>query len=460
MGKKIFWVIITLIIVNSAQHLRATGFAINEMGARAAALAGAFTARADDATAIFYNPAGMAFLDGFRIKTNIQYSSLKTTAFSPYTETSFTSDPSQIQGLHYLTWSIFDKITFGFGRFTPYSTDTDWNGDWPGSSSCISSKLTACYYRTALAVKLMQGLALGVGVDFVFSKVEWSHNQRFPFETFLPGSDPIYMDSRHHAKGNGIGFVTGLLWKVGKKLQIGAKYQHKVSFDLTGNNTFHDSNRGAGLGSFLGPDNKLASIYTLMQSFYMAQDVSFRVSLPTEIVLGLMFAPRDKLMVLLDFQWSQWSEAMKWEFQSDKTGGDLSPEFMEQYADFFGITPDYGIQSADLSWKDTWSIKFGIEYRLSQALALRAGYAYHPSAFESKAIHPVIPDLDYNIISLGLGYEGSLFSEWDDEKLNDFYFDLFVQYILTNDQTSSLPGIDFSYDADRFVFGIGIGFGF
>lgn len=460
MTKKIFRIIVTLIIVNSAQQLRATGFAIYELGARAAALAGAFTARADDATTVYYNPAGMAFLDGLRIKTNIQFSPLKTTAFSPYTETSFTSDLLQIQGLHYLTWSLGDKLTFGFGRFTPYSTDTDWNGEWPGNNFCISSQLAIYYYRPALAVKLMPGLALGVGIDFVFSKVEWNHNLRFPSEAFLPGSDSLYMNSRHHAKGNGIGFVTGLLWKAGKKLQIGGKYQHKVSIDTKGNNTFHDLAQGGSYGSFPGPDNKLVSMYTLMQSYYMAQDVTFRVSLPTEIVLGLMFTPMDKLMLLLDFQWSQWSEAMKWEFQSVKTSGDLSPEFMEQYADFFGVTPDYGIQSADLSWKDTWSIKFGMEYHLSQTLALRAGYSYHPSAFESKALHPVIPDLDHNIISLGMGYEGSLFSDWDDKKLNDFYFDLFVQYMFTNDQISSLTGIDFSYNADRLVFGVGVGLGF
>ena len=460
MGKKIFGVIVTLIIVNSAQHLRATGFAIYELGARAAALAGAFSARADDATAIYYNPAGMAFLDGFRIKPNIQFSSLKTTAFSPYSDTNFTTDLLQIQGLYYFTWSLGDKLTFGFGRFTPYSTDTEWNGEWPGNSACISSQLTTYYYRPALAVKLMPGLALGVGIDFVFSKVEWSHNLRFPNETILPGSDPLYMDSRHYTKGNGIGFVTGLLWKIGKKLQVGGKYQHKVNIDAKGNNTFHDPFRGGGYGSMPGPDNKLVSIYTLMQSYFQVQDVTFRVALPTEMVLGLMFAPMDKLMLLLDFQWSQWSEAMKWEFQSDKTGGDLSPEFKEQYADFFGITPDYGIQSADLSWKDTWSIKFGMEYHLSQALSLRVGYAYHPSAFENKAIHPVIPDLDSNIISLGMGIEGSLFSEWDDKKLNDFYLDLFVQYMFTNDQTSSLSGFDFSYNADRLVFGAGVGFGF
>lgn len=129
----------------------------------------------------------------------------------------------------------------------------------------------------------------------------------------------------------------------------------------------------------------------------------------------------DRLTLLLDFHWSEWSKAKNWEFISDKTGADLNPEFMESYGSFFAITPDYGKQGANLRWKDTWKIKLGIEYALSSVLALRAGYAYNPSAVDGKFIHPVNPDLDHNIISLGFG---------------------------------------FSYDTDRFVVGIGLGFDF
>ena len=446
MKKKISLSIVTLIILASAPQLSATGFAIYEMGARAAALAGAFTAKADDASAISYNPAGLAFLDGFRVKTNIQYGSLKASAFSPYTETSFISNPLQIQGLHYIAWSPFKDITFGFGRFTPYSTDTEWNGDWPGNHICVSSRFASTYLRSALAFKLLPGLALGVGMDVILSRAEWSHNIDFKQELFSQSNIPLYTDSRHQTQGTGIGFVSGLMWKIGKRLQIGGKYQHKVNFNSTGSNTFHDPTG--------------FSMYTLMRSFYKVQDVTFKTSLPREIVVGMMLMPVDRLTLLLDLQWTQWSDAMKWEFQADKSGGDLSPEFMERYADFFGITPDYGIQSADLRWKDTWNIKFGMEFHLSDTVLFRAGYANHPSAVKDRAIHPVIPDLDKNLISLGFGYVGPLFSIWDDTKLNDFSFDIFVQYMFSKDKTSSLPGYEFTFDTDRLVIGLGIGFVF
>jgi long-chain fatty acid transport protein len=460
MKKKISLYIVTLIILTSARQLNATGFAIYEMGARAAALAGAFTAKADDASAISYNPAGLAFLDGFRIKTNIQYGTLKASAFSPHTETSFMSNPLQIQGLHYIAWSPLKDITFGFGRFTPYSTDTEWNGDWPGNRICVSSRFASIYLRSALAVKLLPGLALGVGMDVILSRAEWSHNIDFQHESFSQSNIPLYMDSRHYTQGTGIGFVSGLMWKIGKRLQIGGKYQHKVNFNSTGSNTFHDPFLNISSISVPGPDGRLVSMYKLMRSFYKVQDITFKTSLPREIILGIMLMPVDRLTLLLDLQWTQWSDAMKWEFQADKSGRDLNPEFMEQYADFFGITPDYGIQSADMSWIDTWNIKFGMEFHLSNEVLFRAGYATHPSAVKDNAIHPVIPDLDKNLISLGFGYAGPLFSIWDDTKLNDFSFDIFVQYMFSKDKTSSLPGYEFTFDTDRLVIGLGVGFVF
>ncbi|MCJ7682070.1 MAG: outer membrane protein transport protein, partial [Candidatus Aminicenantes bacterium] len=205
-------------------------------------------------------------------------------------------------------------------------------------------------------------------------------------------------------------------------------------------------------------EKKKVGIHSLMDSYYALQNVSFQIVYPTEIVLGIMFVPVDRLTLLLDFHWSEWSKAKNWEFISDKAGADLNPEFMESYGNFLGLTPDYGKQSANLNWKDTLKIKFGIEWALSSVLALRAGYAYSPSAVDGKAIHPVNPDLDHNIISLGLGYEGPLFSVWDDKKMSDFTFDIFVQFMFSNTQTSSLPGFGFSYDTDRFVIGVGLGF--
>src|ERR1051325_6949751 len=50
------------------QAVWASGFSILELGGRAAGMGGAFTAVADDGSAIFYNPAGIAFQKGMRFE--------------------------------------------------------------------------------------------------------------------------------------------------------------------------------------------------------------------------------------------------------------------------------------------------------------------------------------------------------------------------------------------------------
>src|ERR1051325_6097641 len=51
-----------------SQTIWASGCSSLELGSRAAGMGGAFTAVADDGSAIFYNPAGIAFQKGMRIE--------------------------------------------------------------------------------------------------------------------------------------------------------------------------------------------------------------------------------------------------------------------------------------------------------------------------------------------------------------------------------------------------------
>ena len=55
---------LVLLAVFSPAAAQAAGFGIYEQGARAMGTAGAFTARADDPSAIYFNPAGLAHLEG------------------------------------------------------------------------------------------------------------------------------------------------------------------------------------------------------------------------------------------------------------------------------------------------------------------------------------------------------------------------------------------------------------
>ncbi len=61
--KKIQLSLLLLTILSLSASLFAGGFALSGVGSRATSMAGAFRGLADDATAMYWNPAGLAFLE-------------------------------------------------------------------------------------------------------------------------------------------------------------------------------------------------------------------------------------------------------------------------------------------------------------------------------------------------------------------------------------------------------------
>jgi len=67
----IFALAVTGLAVFGAASAHATGFSIYEAGSRATALGGAFTANADDGSALYYNAAGLSFIEGQTVDLNV-----------------------------------------------------------------------------------------------------------------------------------------------------------------------------------------------------------------------------------------------------------------------------------------------------------------------------------------------------------------------------------------------------
>ena len=83
MKAKISPFLCVVLVLISATNVNATGYKLYELGAKAATLAGAFTGRADNTSAIYYNPAGLAFQSGLGFRVNVVYFDLKHSAYVP-----------------------------------------------------------------------------------------------------------------------------------------------------------------------------------------------------------------------------------------------------------------------------------------------------------------------------------------------------------------------------------------
>jgi long-chain fatty acid transport protein len=108
----------------------AGGYEIYEHGARAIGMAGAYTAIAEGPSAVFYNPAGITANAGLQI-------GLGTALIKPmgsFTSASGVKTDQESQLYYpshlYATYQINEKLTAGFGFFTPFGLGTDWPEDY------------------------------------------------------------------------------------------------------------------------------------------------------------------------------------------------------------------------------------------------------------------------------------------------------------------------------------------
>jgi long-chain fatty acid transport protein len=454
MTKKIFGLLMIFSHMAGASFLSATYLKPFDLSARAASLGGAFLAKADDASAMYYNPAGIAFHKGIRIKTSLYFNQLTTTARLSGEEFTHSSNPFQFRGSFFLTWGITDWLGIGVAGFNDYNLETEWVANWPGNRLSIASRLKSFTIRPAVSLRPIKSLSLSLGMDFVSVNTFWSHSLAFPPTSFHTQDDKT-VTSDLATKGRGSGLMAGLLFKPLRFVQLGVTFRQKIAIVLEGTNRFHLMD--AFEWTLVPAPWGTVRFSTLIQDFYKMQTITGSLTLPEEFSVGLLLRPLNRLELIFDYTQTKWSRFGSWEFTSVNAGGDLNPEFTQQYGDFYGISPDYGNQSVDIGLKDSKTYKMGAELDLSSVLCVRAGYSIHENAVQAETINPAIPDMEHSRLSIGVGYEGALFSLWSNEKISELSVDVYFQYIMAKEQTSSYPGFPYAFDADRWVFGFGVG---
>ncbi len=96
------------------------GFSNDNQGARAIGQANAFTARASDPSAIWYNPAGVTQLTGFHIYIGGSGLNHNPEYYSEFYQDTYHSDNHLVISPHiYLSYQLSDNIWTGLGFSTP-----------------------------------------------------------------------------------------------------------------------------------------------------------------------------------------------------------------------------------------------------------------------------------------------------------------------------------------------------
>lgn len=391
------------------QVVFASGTMIPEQGSKASAMGNAFVATADDPTALYYNPAGITFLDGYKFTFNfsyvnphIKYESPTLGKFSQQAKNFFI--PS-----FYLTMPLSEKLLFGFSVSTPYALATDWPDNFPGRFVSRHAKITTINYHPVIAFKLNEKNAISFGVDYYDSKINLirsvdstilsSYVQDLtgnaPY-TIIPSEVSIDTNVRDQA----FGFDIGYLYK-DTPWSFGLTYKSKASFGYKGHVSFETS-------PFLHNGNDLA---------FVGQSVNFDFdSVPAIIQAGLAYESGN-LRSEFDVQWSNWSQwdSTKVHFKQHTTGG------VWVWANapvLYTSVPVIDDETLIFDWSDTMAYRLGFNYKYSDRTSLRWGIVYDEAPIPDKTLSPVLPDKDRWMVTFGEGYS---FGKWN--------VDWYIQYI-------------------------------
>jgi long-chain fatty acid transport protein len=366
------------LLLAAAPAAQSAGFMIYEHGAAAMAMAGAFTSLAKDPSALWHNPAGMAWLEGTRVMGGATFIVPSGSVDFP----DFPGSPSYKQEPAlftppnlYLTHQLSKKAVVGLGVFAPYGLGMTWPEPetFPWRYLGTSGEMQTFFINPAIAFKLTDRFALGLGVSFIYSKLEQSLTQRLPAPGGGPGlpAAPASVDvpSEADVDGTSFGFNAGLLYK-GDKFRFGLNYRSRYTLDYAGAVSLD-------VPGYPAP-------------FEGTGETSFRF--PDLVTMGLSFDLTKKLVWSVDLHYVFWSIYKSYTFHFEVPG----------------LGPGGTVLAEDLVvptlWKDSFLFRTGFEYQTTDRLALRCGFVYDKTPQPATTMDSTLPDADRFALTGGFGH--------------------------------------------------------
>lgn len=362
--------ILALVLFGSSSAF-ASGFSIYEASMRANALMGAFTAFADHASTIYYNPAGLANLDGIQVAGGATVISPRS-SFRNLGPLGPAGQEVNMEKQNFLVPNLYgaaqitDGLTAGIGVYAPFGLGTKWPSDWVGRGHSIEADIQTLFANPAVGYELpdfgIGNIKVGAGLMVAFhGEVKLSRAVR----TFTPeGTFSLEGELKEPAYG----YNLGLLYEPVDRVTLGFTYRSSVTTEYEGDATFANLNVG----------------------FPSEATGSAEIELPASWVAALNVEIMDGLRAEVDYVWWGWSS------------------YDELVIQFDQVIPALGGDAIvnERNYEDTWQIRAGLEYTKVgiEGLTLRGGIAYDKNPVRDEYLDPTLPDSDRLLFSGGLTY--------------------------------------------------------
>ena len=377
------WIAVICAVALMSANVFAAGYAIYEQGAKASAMAGAFSATADDPSAIFYNVAGIAFQRNLAATMGATW----ITFINEFDSSGYEfpgpggnggyEDHDFLIPTVYAVVPIGENLTFGLGQFTAFGLRTDWENGSTFSGRFISqdADLKTASIQPSLAWKTSNNkFAIGAGVEYRLAEVTLERNAGAvnPFTQRIVDVAHVRLAAD---RSDDIGWNVGVLFAPSDKWRFGANYRSSMEIEFDGQADFTQIPTGN------------AQLDAIIAATRIPPDQNFTTSLPFPAITQLAVATGVIPGWTVEFD----AVNMTWsEFDS------LLVEFEQ--------TPGQNIERHE-NWEDVWSYRLGADHPITDRWSVRLGALYDETPQPVEAVGPLLPDANRAAVTFGLGYK-------------------------------------------------------
>ena len=355
----------------SALNVSANGFGLASQDAFASARGEAFAATANNASAIYYNPAGITQLQGNNVRGGI-YGIYLNQTFVPTNgapnsgNTYHNSDNlAAVPQFFYVYTPRNSPMSFGLGLYAPYGGRISWPEDTGFQTVATSGTLQYLRFNPVIAFQFTHNLSIAGGAMADYGNINLASEL---------SSFPSPFANFYRFKGDGwtVGYNLGVLWQPLEQLSFGATFRSSTTINMQGQTEFEWLTAGVP--------------YTTLPAH---ADFTF----PLTAVFGVSYRPTPKWNLEFDADYTDWTS--------------FGTVIINQQ----GTPPPGFTQNPNLTlnWQASWMYELGVTRYFDDGWHASAGYVYNQNSVPDAYYSPLAADMNRHFFSLGLGRKGRRF---------------------------------------------------
>ncbi len=374
----------------------AGGYGLNEQSASAsgAANAGA-VANPDNASTVYFNPAGMTELEG----TQVSFGAAVLTITGDFEGSAVRENGTPVSGGDggdfvptavvpnlYMTHKLNDTVSVGLGINAPYGLSADYDDDFVGRFFADETELKVLSFSPAVAFSSDNGLSLGASVNVLYGEGTLSKFQDYS------GLSPALQDGHFKAEGDdvAVNYTFGMQYQLAESTRFGMVFRTATELELEGNARLTNV-------PVFGPTGPTGQTRTL------TEDAEIVLEIPEQLSFGVSHELVDDVTLLASATWTKWSRFESLDVRSTQSNAGTPNETISFLGEQKSGEPGM-IGHVPEKWTDTWSAAAGVSWQATPAVALKAGYAFDESPITDKYRTARVPSEDRHWLTLGGQY--------------------------------------------------------